>query len=64
MDLLELRWCVSHSDRQAANRGCRRGKVRLVTFNGKDAICREKLCKVCGLSAWTRGGDEITEPDF
>ena len=50
MDLLELRWCVSsHPDRQAANRGCRRGKVRLVTFNGKDAICREKLCKVCGL---------------
>ena len=49
MNLFKLRWCVSHPDRQAANGGCRRGEVRLVTFNGKDAICRWKLCKVCGL---------------
>lgn len=49
MNLVKLRWSVSHPDRQAANRGCRRGEVRLVTFNGDDAICRWRMCKVCVL---------------
>ena len=51
MNLVKLRWCVSHPDRQAANGGCRRGEVRLVTFNGEDAICRwkEDVQSLCSL---------------
>lgn len=68
MNLFKLRWGVSHPDRQAANKGCRRGEVRLVTFNGEDAICRWRWrmsrCAEYVFSALTRRGDEITEPGF